>query len=244
MTGFYIGTSGWSYRHWKQCFYQGISQPNWLTFYAENFPTVEVNGTFYRLQHAKTLQKWYEQTPAHFRFSIKANRYLTHNKKLLDAERSLLIEKAHAMPLQDKLAVVLWQLPQSLALNLERLDGLLLALRQWPEVRHAIEFRHASWFIDETADRLNEAGFSVCLSDAGDWPLWQRVTSDLVYIRLHGKPVTYASRYTSEELQRWAERIKDWAERQIRVYVYFDNDAACAAPINAGELQTLLQMRF
>lgn len=237
----YIGTSGWTYPHWKECFYNGIRRTDWLPFYAEKFSTVEVNGTFYRLQNSKTLQKWYNETPAEFRFAIKANRYLTHNKKLIDPERSIQIEKDHALALQDKLAVVLWQLPHSVSLNMDRLSGFVQALKQWPEARHAIEFRHPSWFIDETADCLIAAGISVCLSDAGDWPLWGRVTSDLIYIRLHGRPVTYATCYTQEALQQWAERIDNWLGQDKQVYVYFDNDSACAAPINAGELQWLLQ---
>ncbi|MDD5412556.1 MAG: DUF72 domain-containing protein, partial [Methylobacter sp.] len=96
MQSLYIGTSGWSYQHWQDRFYTGVSQKDWLKFYAERFSALEVNGTFYRLQSPTTFKKWSEETPATFRFAIKANRYLTHNKKLLDPEASILIEKSHA----------------------------------------------------------------------------------------------------------------------------------------------------
>lgn len=215
-------------------------QKDRLAFYAGNFTTVEVNSSFYRLQQRSTLEKWYDQTPAHFRFALKANRYLTHNKKLLDPEKSILIEKDHAMPLKEKLAVVLWQLPKTLTPDLPRLSIFIQALRRWSEVRHAIEFRHSSWFTDDTAEYLSEAGIAACLSDAGDWPLWDRITTDLVYLRLHGNPHTYASRYTPETLCHWAVRIRSWLCQQKQVYVYFDNDAECAAPDNARDLQEFL----
>lgn len=154
MPQLYIGTSGWSYKHWENLFYTGIAQKNWLKFYATQFSTVEINGTFYRLQSPDTFRRWFDETPETFRFSIKAHRYLTHNKKLLDPEASVLIEKNHAIALQEKLATVLWQLPATLRKDLTRLKVFLQALQQWPEVRHIVEFRHLSWFDDETADCL------------------------------------------------------------------------------------------
>ena len=241
MSQLYIGTSGWSYQHWKDCFYNGTPQKNWLKFYSTRFSAVEINGTFYRLQSQETFRRWFDETPETFRFAIKANRYLTHNKKLLDPEASVLIEKNHAIALQEKLAVVLWQLPAKLHKNLDRLNLFLQALQQWPEVRHIVEFRHPSWFDDETADCLAKAAIANCLSDASNWPLWERITTDIVYIRLHGHTGTYASSYNSPELARWAGRISHWLEQCEQVHVYFDNDAECAAPFNALELKTLLQ---
>lgn len=240
MQSLYIGTSGWSYLHWQDRFYTGVPQKDWLRFYAERFSALEVNGTFYRLQSPATFKKWSDATPPTFRFAIKANRYLTHNKKLLDPDASILIEKSHAEALGEKLAVVLWQLPGMLKKNLPRLQGFIDALQQWPEVRHSIEFRHASWFDDETADRLAQANIAVCLSDAETWPMWDRVTTDLVYIRLHGHARTYASSYSAAELSYWAERIAHWLKEGREVHVYFDNDAECAAPFNALALQEIL----
>jgi uncharacterized protein YecE (DUF72 family) len=135
----------------------------------------------------------------------------------------------------------LWQLPATLHKDLTRLNQFLHAVQQWPEVRHIVEFRHRSWFDDETADCLAVAGIANCLSDANDWPLWERVTTDLVYIRLHGHTQTYASPYNSAELAQWAEHIAYWLQEQKQVHVYFDNDALCSAPSNALELKSLFQ---
>ncbi|MFZ2170923.1 MAG: DUF72 domain-containing protein [Methylococcaceae bacterium] len=242
MSRLYIGTSGWSYQHWQNCFYTGAARKDWLKFYAERFSAVEINGTFYRLQNPGTFKKWFDETPATFRFALKANRYLTHNKKLLDPEASLLIEKNHAEALGEKLATVLWQLPGMLKKDLSRLKGFIDALQQWSEVRHTIEFRHESWFDEETADCLAQAEIAVCLSDAETWPMWDRITSNLVYIRLHGHMRTYASSYSNSELAYWAECIARWSGQDKEVHVYFDNDAECAAPFNALALQSLQEV--
>ncbi|MGZ5054580.1 MAG: DUF72 domain-containing protein [Methylobacter sp.] len=241
MQALHIGTSGWSYPEWQQSFYAGLARKDWLKFYAERFSAVEINGTFYRLQSPDTFNKWFNETPPAFKFAIKANRYLTHNKKLLDPESSILIEKNHAEALQDKLAVVLWQLPGQLKKDLTRLNDFADALRQWPEVRHSIELRHPSWFDDETAACLDQANIAVCLSDAHAWPMWDRVTSNLVYIRLHGHTKTYVSTYSKPELTYWTERIARWATQGKEVHVYFDNTAECAAPFNADTLRALVE---
>jgi uncharacterized protein YecE (DUF72 family) len=241
MHSLHIGTSGWSYTEWQQRFYAGTARKDWLKFYAERFSAVEINGTFYRLQSPDTFNKWFNETPPAFKFAIKANRYLTHNKKLLDPKPSILIEKSHAEALQDKLAAVLWQLPGLLKKDLARLHDFTEALRQWPEVRHSIEFRHPSWFDDETAACLAQADIAVCLSDAPTWPMWDRVTSNLVYIRLHGHIKTYCSAYSKPELAYWAERIARWATQGKEVHVYFDNTAECAAPFNAYTLRAMVE---
>jgi uncharacterized protein YecE (DUF72 family) len=237
----HIGTSGWSYPEWQQAFYAGVARKDWLKFYAERFSSVEINGTFYRLQNPDTFNKWFSETPPTFKFAIKANRYLTHNKKLLDPEPSIRIEKNHAEALGDKLAAVLWQLPGSLKKDLARLNDFTDALQQWPKVRHSMEFRHPSWFDDETSDCLARANISVCLSDAHAWPMWDRITSNLVYIRLHGHTRTYFSSYSKPELDYWAERVAGWVIQGKEVHVYFDNTAECAAPFNAYTLRALVE---
>ncbi|MGZ4970125.1 MAG: DUF72 domain-containing protein [Methylobacter sp.] len=239
----YIGTSGWSYPEWQGRFYSGVARKNWLRFYAQHFSAVEINGTFYRLQSPGTFKKWFDETPPTFRFALKANRYLTHNRKLLDPLPSIRIEKSHAEALGDKLAVVLWQLPPSLKKDIELLKQFIDALQQWPEVRHSIEFRHKSWFNDQTADCLAQAEIAICLSDAATWPIWDRVSSNLVYIRLHGHTQTYVSSYGESELAYWAERLARWTGQGKEVHVYFDNTAECAAPVNALALQTMLDKR-
>ena len=237
----YIGTSGWSYQHWKERFYQATPQKDWLNFYAQRLNSVEINGTFYRLQQAETFKKWYSTTPDNFRFSLKANRYLTHAKKLLDPEPSITIEREHAQHLENKLAVVLWQLPANFQKNILRLERFVNALTVWQEVCHVIEFRHASWFDLEVEDLLAKHKIAICQSDAADWPLWSTIVADLVYIRLHGHTETYVSSYSTARLRSWAENISLWRSEGKSVFVYFDNDAFAHAPLNAICLNEMLQ---
>ena len=212
-----------------------MAKKNWLPHYATLFNTVEVNASFYRLQSPETLQKWCEQTPDDFRFSLKANRYLTHTKRLLNPLDSVLIEQQHARYLQPKLTCVLWQLPKNQTKDIHKLQNFSVALAHWDDVHHVIEFRHSSWFDDETEKLLASRNIAVCASDAADWPMWLITTSDFLYIRLHGHTRTYASHYTKPQLQQWARRAKHCEN----VWIYFDNDAECAAIDNAIELQKL-----
>ena len=236
----YIGTSGWSYKEWRNSFYEGVPRAAWLSFCAQHFTGIEVNATFYRLQSKETFRRWRDETPADFRFAMKANHYLTHNKKLLDPLAAIRLERDRAMGLGAKLAVVVWQLPHQMHQNLERLERFAIALRSWSRVRHAVEFRHESWFDDEVAACLRRHRLAVCQSDAADWPLWNAVTTDLVYVRLHGRAATYASAYSGKELQSWAQRIRAWLQEGCDVHVYFDNDALGHAPRDAQRLIAIL----
>jgi uncharacterized protein YecE (DUF72 family) len=236
----YIGTSGWSYPAWKDSFYSGVARKDWLAWCAGRFTGLEINASFYRLQKPETFSRWRQQTPAHFRFALKANRYLTHNRKLAAPAASIGLERERAAHLGDRLSAVLWQLPANLHRHDTRLDGFLDALQAWPDVRHAIEFRHPSWFAPSVAGRLRERRVAVCQSDAADWPMWSELTTDLVYVRLHGHTRTYASAYSRAHLQRWAGRIRAWSRDGCTVHVYFDNDAEGAAPRDALRLLTLV----
>lgn len=144
-------------------------------------------------------------------------------------------------PLGDKLVVVLWQLPANFQKNILRLERFVNALTVWQEVRHVIEFRHASWFDIEVEDLLARYKIAVCQSDAVDWPLWSNIVSDMVYIRLHGHTETYVSSYSTVRLQSWVENIRRWRSDEKPVFVYFDNDAFAHAPLNAICLSEMLQ---
>ena len=235
----YIGTSGWNYKSWRNGFYGNTPQKRWLRFCAERFSAIEVNGTFYRLQEKSTFKKWRDETPKHFVFAIKGHRYVTHNKKLLDVGEAVIRCRESASPLGERLAAVVWQLPAFLKKNFGRLEQFLEDLGHWESTRHAIEFRHKSWFDDEVAECLERHKIAVCMSDAPDWPMWDRVTTDLVYIRLHGHTRKYASSYSKAALEKWAMRIRHWLGEKRAVHVYFDNDAEGAAPRNS---LTLLEM--
>jgi uncharacterized protein YecE (DUF72 family) len=235
----YIGTSGWNYKSWRDSFYGNTPQKQWLRFCAERFTAIEVNGTFYKLQEKSTFKKWRDETPEDFVFAIKGHRYVTHNKKLLDVEEPVIRCRDSASPLGERLAAVVWQLPAAFKKNIMRLENFLQTLHHWKSTRHAIEFRHKSWFDNEVADCLTKHAVAVCMSDAPDWPMWDRVTTDLVYIRLHGHTRKYASTYNKLTLRKWATRIRTWLKESRDVHVYFDNDAEGAAPRNA---LTLLEM--
>jgi uncharacterized protein YecE (DUF72 family) len=235
-----IGTSGWNYDSWAETFYEGRPKKDWLRFCADKFTALEVNATFYRLQSRATFRRWGAETPPGFRFAIKANRYLTHNKKLTDPLPAIRIERGRASALGEKLGVVLWQLPRNFGCNLERLETFARALRSWKKVRHAIEFRHLSWFDAEVAALLGRHRIAVCQSDAADWPLWDAVTADLVYVRLHGHEATYASGYTGAQLRAWARKVRRWMNEGREVHVYFDNDAFGHAPRDALRLARLV----
>lgn len=238
----YIGTSGWNYPSWRDSFYAGRPRREWLAYCAQRFSSLEVNATFYRLQSRATQRRWGNETPAAFRFAIKANRYLTHNKKLSDPVPPIRLERDRAAALGGKLATVVWQLPVNFRCNVQRLEVFARALYRWRRVRHTIEFRHPSWMIADVAGCLREHAIAVCQSDAADWPRWDIVTADFVYVRLHGRERTYASDYRESELRLWADRVRAWLCEGRDVYVYFDNDALGHAPANAARLIALLSV--
>jgi len=238
----YIGTSGWSYPHWHDNFYLGIRRDQWLQHYSHRFRAVEINASFYRHPSSRTLQKWHDTTPDDFRFALKGHRFITHNKKLRDPHAAIQRERDHMALLGEKLNAVLWQLPATLAINTDRLVQFIIALQQWANVRHVIEFRHPSWFCADVEEILRHHDVTSCISDAADWPAWTAVTSEVVYIRLHGHNQTYASSYSPGELEKWAKRIRHWHARDMTVHIYFDNDANGAAPHDAWCLQNILDI--
>jgi uncharacterized protein YecE (DUF72 family) len=236
----HVGVSGWNYAEWRTNFYAGCAASERLAHCAHHFSAIEINGTFYRLQSRATFRKWRMQTPADFSFAIKSNRYLTHNLKLSRPIEPIRLERSRATGLGRKLAAVVWQLPRNFQRNLPRLETFARALRLWRTTRHAIEFRHPSWFDDEVAACLQRHRIAVCQSDSPDWPLWDAVTTDLVYVRLHGHTALYRSRYSERELQWWAKRVRHWLREKRDVHVYFDNTAQGYAPRNALRLLELL----
>ena len=237
----YIGTSGWTYDAWRDGLYAGVPRKDWLAHYASNFNAVEVNGTFYHLLPRRTFEHWRSDTPGGFHFAIKSNRYLTHLKRLAFQRADLARERGAVSALGEKLAAVLWQLPAGLARDdalLERFAGRLAA---WPGTRHAIEFRHPSWFCDEIAEQLSERRIAAVQSDSADWPMWTAVTTDFVYVRLHGNRRTYASAYGARGLAPWARRIRAWLAEGRTAHVYFDNTAFGHAVDDALALRRMIE---
>jgi len=231
-----IGTSGWNYDHWRGVFYpQGLAKTRWLDYYAGIFSSIEVNATFYRSMRPSTFEKWGQNTPEGFLWSVKANRFITHIRRLRDAAGPLHSFLESLRPLGDKLGPILFQLPPSLAFD----EGLLrdfCALLPRGE-RYTIEARHGSWLCDDALSCMMESGIAWCISDtAGRYPYREELTADFTYIRLHGSKRLYASCYTESELREWASKIRAWGKD---AYVYFDNDFMGYAPENALRLREL-----
>jgi uncharacterized protein YecE (DUF72 family) len=239
-----VGTSGWVYRSWREHLYAGVPLRRWLEHASRTFATLEINGSFYTQIRPETYRRWRDETPDRFRFSVKGHRFVTHYKRLRAAGDSVERLRDQASELGDKLACVLWQIPQRMEVDLPRLEDFARVLvERWPKVRHALEPRHASWFTPEVSTILEGAGIAVALGDAPDFPMWRHVTTDLVYARLHGHTRKYASSYSHASLLRWAKDAKRWAAQGRDVYVYFDNDAEGAAVKNALDLTEMVRAK-
>ncbi len=240
MNEVFIGTSGWNYKHWKEIFYpSNISQRKWLEFYCERFSTVEVNATFYRRLKSKTFERWYDITPKGFLFSIKANRFITHVKRLVDVDEALTNLYKDVELLKEKLGAILFQLPPSLKYDYKIIKNFLNKLD--PNIKTTIEIRNKSFLVEEFFKLLQDANIALCISDtAGRYPISYEITSDFLYIRLHGSKALYRSRYTIEELNTWANFIKSSSRGG---FVFFDNDFDGNAVINAKELIEILKQK-
>ncbi len=237
----YIGTSGWSYAVWRQDFYKGVAPKDWLAFYAEHFKAVEINASFYREQDPKTFQKWKDNTPKDFAFAVKGHRFITHVKRLKDPLEPVKRQRQAVLALGSKLSAMLWQLPRNFVKNPKRLSAFAETLKEhFKDAPHALEFRHASWFDRETEDLLRKFSLTNCISDAADWPRWDAVTSNVIYLRLHGAERTYRSEYGEPGLKAYARRIRTWLSERRDVHVYFDNTDQGAAVRDALKLKNML----
>ena len=234
-----IGISGWRYAPWRSVFYpRGLAQHRELEYAARRFPTIELNGSFYSLQAPQSWLDWYRETPAGFVFAVKANRYITHFRKLNDVERPLANFFASGIfNLREKLGPILWQLPPQLGFDPVKFARFLdllphdtaaalrlargrearmhgrsrLAIDRNRRLRHAVEIRHESFLDPAFVTLLRRSRVALVVADtAGRWPYREDVTADFVYLRLHGDEQLYTSGYTPRALARWAKRIDAW----------------------------------
>lgn len=264
-----VGISGWRYAPWRGVFYPpGLAQRRELEHASRVLSTIEINGSFYSLQRPESYASWTAATPEDFLFAVKGGRFITHMLKLTRPETALANFLASGMlALGPKLGPFLWQLPPVLRFDPERLDAFFRALprtttaaadlaarhdtrldgRSWTTtdadrpLRHVLEVRHDSFACPEAVSLLREHGVGLVVADtAGKWPLLEDVTSDLVYVRLHGAEELYVSGYDDASLARWAEKIRRWAGSGRDVLVYFDNDVKVHAPFDAQRLAAML----
>jgi uncharacterized protein YecE (DUF72 family) len=231
-----IGTSGWSYASWRLPVYGGAPSGRWLAAYAERFPTVEVNATFYRLPTVRAVRRWADETPEGFVFAVKVSRYLTHIRRLADVGSGLprLLDRLEPLIESDKLGPLLWQLPASFVRDDDRLAAALDVL---PPGRHAFEFRHRSWFCPRVLQLLDDAGAALVIGDDARRPLpVPDATATWQYLRFHYGHRGRRGNYSPAEIERWAERIRGWRDERD-VYAYFNNDWEAFAVRNATQLR-------
>ena len=238
---YYVGCSGWHYEHWRGLYYpQELAKTKWLSFYAKQFTTVELNNSFYHLPSEKAFNTWRESTPDDFVFAVKVSRFITHIKRLGNVGTSVDSFLSRAALLKEELGPLLYQLPPSMKRNDELLDNFLSTLPS--EYRHVIEFRHESWIDEEVFNTLRSHNVGLCVFDMPGLSCPLVATSDFVYIRFHGSEGLYSSSYSDEELAQWAEWIARLGQNVRASYIYFNNDAEAFAVTNAIKLKSLLQL--
>jgi uncharacterized protein YecE (DUF72 family) len=238
-----IGTSGWSYRSWRGPFFpEKLPARSHLEFYAEHFPTTELNGVFYRTPTVEAVRGWAERTPEEFVFAWKASKFITHWKRLKERSRnSLDLMESRLRLLGGKAGPVLFQLPPQFEKDRERLAAFFKMLRVKRE--YAFEFRHPSWYEDDILDLLRDNNIALCISDHHDAPSPWLVTADHVYVRGHGPQGRYRDHYAPKAFATWARWLRDRRKRGHAAYVYFDNDQKSAAPADAARLIELVSGR-
>jgi uncharacterized protein YecE (DUF72 family) len=234
-----IGTSGWHYDHWQGRFYPDkLPKTRWLQHYAQHFNTVEINNTYYHLPRPTTVENWRAQAPPGFVYAVKANRYITHMKKLRDAGDELKRFFDVVNLFGPTRGPILYQLPPSLHKNLELLGEFITLL---PRQSIAVfEFRHASWYEQDTLDLLDKHGAGFCTHDLEGKASPRAVTGDVVYVRFHGTTGRYAGSYTDEMLQHWADWLKAESRTARAIHAYFNNDVQGHAVANAMTLKRLV----
>lgn len=236
----WVGTSGWFYKHWQGVFYpDGMKNREWLGFYVEHFPAVEVNATFYRLPFKGIITNWLRSTPSDFKFVIKGSRRITHYQKLKEIETPLSSLLERLSPLREKILCILWQLPPSLRRDDVLLNEFLLKLPN--NFRYAIEFRHASWIDDATFKILKSHNVAHTTISAPNLPCNLTTTTDFAYIRFHGISGWYNYNYSEEDLMWWRNQIQELDKNVKRVLAFFNNDANGYAAMNAMRLIELLE---
>jgi uncharacterized protein YecE (DUF72 family) len=238
--GIHVGCSGWVYKHWRGILYpEGLPQTRWFERYAQEFDTVEINNSFYRLPKPETFAGWRDQAPQGFLYAVKANRFITQAKKLLDCQEPVTRMMTAARCLGDRLGPMLYQLPPGMKIDLERLERFLELLPS--DTANVFEFRNSSWYERETYALLEQYGASFCVHDMAGCVSDRVAVGPLAYVRFHGGVGKYWGRYPDEALRSWA----DWAIDQSRsgrsVWCYFNNDIHGHAIHDALTLKGMVQ---
>jgi len=219
----WVGTSGYNYPEWKGSFYpSNLAAAKMLPYYAERFPTVEINYTFYRMPNEKLTEGWAAQTPSPYKLTLKAPRRITHDSRLKNCGELVNAFCRVAGSLGDKLGALLFQLPPNLKKDLALFDAFLAELP--PKVCGAFEFRNVSWLDDEVFERLSKRNLALCVADSERLSTPVRITADYAYFRLRDEG------YTADDIAQWGDTITRDTASCRDVYVYFKHEEQGKGP--------------
>jgi uncharacterized protein YecE (DUF72 family) len=281
-----VGISGWNYKGWRKQFYpKSLPANKELAFASRHVNSIEINGTFYSLQRPSSFQKWHDETPTDFVFSVKGPKFITHIKRLRDCQIPLANFFASGVfALKNKLGPILWQLPPLFLYRPEIFEEFFKSLPRTTDeaaqlskltngkvkeeplteasvdipLRYCIEVRHSSFENPEFVEQLRRHNIALVFADtAGLWPYMEELTSDFVYLRLHGDEHLYRSSYSKDSLKWWSRRLKIWQKGEQPkdaysimesyprlpkrdAFVYFDNTDKLHAPYDAKLLSQML----
>jgi uncharacterized protein YecE (DUF72 family) len=219
-----------------------MAMREWLGFYVERFDTVELNNSFYKQPTEEAWKLWRETAPEGFTFAVKASRFITHLKRLKDPEGPVERAVSGARHLGPHLGPMLYQLPPTFHRKDENTRRLEAFVEELPGgVPHVVEFRHASWFEDETFELLDRWGVGFCAFDMPDLKCPVRASGKVGYMRFHGTGERYGGSYSDGMLRDWAKKLRAMADGRDDVFVYFNNDIGGHAPRNAMRLREMLE---
>jgi uncharacterized protein YecE (DUF72 family) len=235
----HVGCSGWVYKHWRGIFYpEGLPQKRWFERYAEEFDTVEINASFYRVPLPSTFDAWRQKAPDGFRYAVKVNRFITHLKKLAGVDEALNEFVGLARRLEQTLGPLLYQLPPSLKLDLDRLENFLKIVPK--NLSNVFEFRNTSWYVPETYALLDRYGASFCVHDMPGSKTERIAVGPIAYVRFHGGEGKYWGRYSDEGLLSWTDWILEQSRLGRDVWCYFNNDVHGHAIEDARTLKSMI----
>jgi len=209
-----------------------------LSWYTKHFDTVEINSSFYRLPTSEALRTWCKQTTVNFCFAMKASRYITHSRKLKDPKETVKKFLAQANLLKSQLGPILFQLPPSWKVNVERLEEFVRVLSR--RHRYVFEFRNPTWNMPPVFEILRKHNAAYCIYELAGFQSPIEITADFTYVRLHGPGNAYQGNYSGKQLRAWEKRIEAWRKQLTHTFIYFDNDQAAFAPKNALELRRMV----
>ncbi|GAB4231089.1 MAG: DUF72 domain-containing protein [Chlamydiales bacterium] len=242
MNKLHVGTSGWSYDHWKEVFYpKDLASENYLDFYQKHFDCVELNTSFYHLPKHQMILDWNEKTEDDFFFCPKVSRYITHQKKLNDFEEPLRNFLERFRPMKKKLGLILVQFPSQIKLDNPNIEKFLSFTRKFWSWKFAVEARHESWISNRTKELLQEKKAAwVIANSGGHYPEMKAVIGDTVYLRFHGPGELYASKYDKKTLSHYAKKAEKWLSEGKEVWAFFNNDHQGYAVENAKTFREML----